>query len=193
MSKSAIWSPKSQTKFPQSHGMDRTVNGILICPTQRYTHKSQCPVASYSPMGWDRTLGCGVYLRMGYVRIPGTVTSIPWDCGTGLWDLGDTSAWEWDVWESYRQPVHPMGLWDGMGHWVLGFKWEDAWRFLGQSYLSCSRTVQSWRILYNPMGRKGFTGLVGSLMANLDMTGEPEHLVNTIRCLGLIKLMQQLN
>ena len=35
------------------------------------------------PMGlWHRT-GHQEYLRMGHVRIPGTVTSIPWDCGTG--------------------------------------------------------------------------------------------------------------
>ena len=56
------------------------------------------------------------------MRIPWTVPSIPWDYGTGqdsgIW--GYTSGW--DVCEFYRQPVQPMGLWDGMGHWVLGFR-----------------------------------------------------------------------
>ena len=32
------------------------------------------------------------------------------------------------------------------------------------------QTVQSQGILYNPLGHKGLMGLMGSLMANLDMT-----------------------
>ena len=36
----------------QSCGMDGTVHWILTCPILKYTPKSQCPVPSYSPMGW---------------------------------------------------------------------------------------------------------------------------------------------
>jgi len=38
---------------PWSHGMDRSVPGILTCPILRYTLKSQCPVPSHSPMGFS--------------------------------------------------------------------------------------------------------------------------------------------
>lgn len=104
MSKTAILSPKFQTKFLEfhvvngavhgisthfspswecpvlSHGMDQTVHGILMCPTLRYTPKSQCPMdGPIHPMGLGdgmRLRGLGVYLEMGHMRIPWTVLSI---------------------------------------------------------------------------------------------------------------------
>ena len=36
----------------QSCGMDRTAHGILTCSILEYIPKSQCPVPSYSPVGW---------------------------------------------------------------------------------------------------------------------------------------------
>ena len=55
-----------------------------------------------------------------------------------------------------------------MAGWDMGVEWEDVWEFPGQFYRG---TVQSQGILYNPMGHRGLMGLMGSLMANLDMTG----------------------
>ena len=49
----------------------------------------------------------------------------------------------------------------------MGVEWEDVWEFPGEFYRG---TVQSQGILYNPMGHRGLMGLMGSLMANLDMT-----------------------
>ena len=54
-----------------------------------------------------------------------------------------------------------------MAGWDMGVQWEDVWEFLGQFYRG---TVQSQGILYNPMGHRGLMGLMGSLMANLNMT-----------------------
>ena len=45
----------------QSCGMDGTVHWILTCPTLKYTSKSQCPIPSYSPVGWTG-------LSMGFSR-----------------------------------------------------------------------------------------------------------------------------
>ena len=48
---------------------------------------------------WDGTghWDLEVYPRVGHVRIPGTVTCIPWDCGmgwdTGCWELEWEDAW----------------------------------------------------------------------------------------------------
>ena len=85
MSKSASWSPKSRTKFLQSHGMDGTVHGILTCPILKYTSKSQCPVPSYSLVGWTG-------LSTGFSHVPSSsispnpsVRSRP----TVLWDGRD--------------------------------------------------------------------------------------------------------
>ena len=83
MSKSASWSPKSRTKFLQSHGMDGTAHGILTCPIFEYTPKSQCPVPSYSPVGWTG-------LSTGFSHVPSS--SIP---------------------PNPSVPSHPTVLWDG--------------------------------------------------------------------------------
>ena len=56
-----------------------------------------------------------------------------------------------------------------MAGWDMGVEWEDVWEFPGEFYRG---TVQSQGILYNPMGHRGLMGLMGSLMANLDMTGK---------------------
>ena len=100
MSKSASWSPKSQTKFLQSHGMDETAHGILTCPILEYTPKSQCPVPSYSPVGWTG-------LSMGFSHVPSlsippnpSVPSHP----TVLWDGRDCP---WDSYMSHPQ-VYPQ-------------------------------------------------------------------------------------
>ena len=55
-----------------------------------------------------------------------------------------------------------------MAGWDMGVELEDVWEFTGQFYRG---TLQSQGILYNPMGHRGLMGLMGSLMANLDMTG----------------------
>ena len=47
----------------QSCGMDGTAHGILTCPILKYTSKSQCPVPSYSPVGWTG-------LPMGFSHVP---------------------------------------------------------------------------------------------------------------------------
>ena len=47
----------------QSCGMDGTVHGILTCPILKYTPKSQCPVPSYSPVGW-------MGLSTGFSHVP---------------------------------------------------------------------------------------------------------------------------
>ena len=67
----------------QSCGMDGTVHGILTCPILKYTSKSQCPVPSYSPVGWTG-------LSMGFSHVPSS--SIP---------------------PNPSVPSHPTVLWDG--------------------------------------------------------------------------------
>ena len=63
--------------------MDGTVHGILTCPILEYTSKSQCPVPSYSPVGWTG-------LSMGFSHVPSL--SIP---------------------PNLSVPSHPTVLWDG--------------------------------------------------------------------------------
>ena len=121
MSKSASWSPKSRTKFLQSHGMDGTVHGILTCPILKYTPKSQCPVPSYSPVGWTG-------LSTGFSHVPSS--SIPPNPSvpshpTVLWDGRDCP---WDSHMSHPQvypqipvsrPVLQSCGMDGTDHWIL--------------------------------------------------------------------------
>ena len=64
---------------------------------------------------WDRTeqdTGTQIY-RRGECRTPGIVSSIPWDCGTGLNRiLGWVCIYGGGNVEPLGWSVYPMGLWD---------------------------------------------------------------------------------
>ena len=78
-------------------GWDRTLGFGSIPQSGTRVNPIDNPV---HPMGlWDGTghWDLEVYPRVGHVRIPGTVTCIPWDCGmgwdTGFWELEWEDAW----------------------------------------------------------------------------------------------------
>ena len=97
----------------QSCGMDGTDHWILTCPILKYTPKSQCPVPSYSPVGWTG-------LSMGFSHVPSS--SIPPNPSvpshpTVLWD-GRDCPWDSHVPSSSippnpSVPSRPTVLWDG--------------------------------------------------------------------------------